>query len=154
MKRQSFFETASFFESARCQFADDNSPGKASGKASPVFCNRQAISETAPNFQSDRVFFKAAEFFFKAADFFSKRQRSLTKKLPSEVNFLNIKLASYFFNPKFSFQSASFLIFCPFLTGYLGWPIGPLLQIGNFHLNQKFPLHRQTLVTKKLTSVQ
>ena len=48
-----FFEMASFFESVRCQLADDNSTGKASGKVAGISCNRQAIDQI----------FKVAEFF-------------------------------------------------------------------------------------------
>ena len=62
--------------------SDDNSTGKAGGKAAGVFCKRQTISDTALNFQSGKVFSKR-QSFFKVAEFFSKRQSFLTKKLPS-----------------------------------------------------------------------
>ena len=36
-KRQGFYETTNFFESGRCQFADDYFTGKAGGKAGAIF---------------------------------------------------------------------------------------------------------------------
>ena len=53
-----------------------------------------------------------------------------------EVKFLNINSARFFLNRQ------TFGLAAPFPTASLGWPIAPILQIGNFRLN------RQTFGTK------
>ena len=56
----------------------------------------------------------------------------------SRGQFLSRQFGKQFGNRKISFESTSFLIFCPFHTACLGRPIGPLLQIGNFRLKRNF----------------